>query len=110
MIPLAKVQKAFDDLIQADGVDCSFVLRDTTAFTIRGMARFQAENSLTDGLQQDKRKLSVMETRWRAAAPLGRNPEKGDQVTIHGHRYAVEEADPALMQNTILGWRIKLKG
>jgi hypothetical protein len=110
MIPYAKVENAFDEFIQSNGADCEFRLRTGEVFVIRGAARFQAEQGMTEGLQQDRRRLSVMEARWRAAAPTGRDPEKGDQVTVSGTRFAIQEADPAIVQNRVIGWRIKLKG
>ena len=102
------VASAFDARIQAEGVDCDFTLRSGETFTIRGVLRFQPEESRTDGIQADRRKLSVMESRWAAAAPANRNPEKGDRVVVMGQRFAIEEADPVFGGQQRIGWRIKL--
>ena len=103
------VRSAFDARIQADGVDCGFMLRSGETFTIRGVSRLQSEESRTDGLQIDQRKLSIMSHRWEAAAPAGRHPEKGDQVTVLEQRFAIDEADPVLVEQQRIGWRLKLK-
>lgn len=109
-IPIAKVRQAFDDLIQSEGHTCNFELRSGEKFAVKGALRFQAEDQLTDGINQDRRKLSIMASRWSAAAPPGRDPEKGDLVTVDGRRHRIMEADPALCSGQRLGWRIKLTG
>ena len=106
----ARVKQDFDSAMQSEGSDCAFVLRSGEQFTIKGVLRFLPEVTMTDGLHQDRRKLSVMADRWEAAAPANRDPEKGDQVTVHGRRFAVEEADPATGGNQVIGWRLRLKG
>ena len=112
MIPvdLSKVKSAFDTAIQQNGVDCTFTLRSGETFTIKGFLRFQREELLTEGMNQDRRKLSFMEDRWRVEAPIGRDPEKGDQVVVSGRRFAIEEADPQLFQDVVIGWRVRLMG
>lgn len=105
----ASVRTAFDTQIQAEGSDCDFLLRSGETFTLRGVLRFQPEESRTDGIQADRRKLSIMAHRWETAAPPGRLPEKGDQVIVEGQRFAIEEADPALGGQQRVGWRIKLR-
>lgn len=110
-IPVQQVISAFDAMIQGDGSDCTFTLRGGAAFTIKGVLRFTSENDLTAGLVQDNKKLSVMAHRWEKAVPVaGRIPEKGDQVTIDGHRYAIDEVNAALVSNVRIGWRITLRG
>ena len=99
------VRSAFDAQIQADGVDCDFTLRSGETFTIRGVLRFEPEESRTDGIQADRRKLSIMASRWEAAAPVNRHPEKGDRVAVMGQRFAIEEADPAIAGQERIGWR-----
>lgn len=105
-----QIKADFDAAIQAEGSDCAFTLRTGEQFVLRGTLRFLSEEGISDGLNQDRRKLSVMADRWENAAPASRNPEKGDQVVVHGRRFAVEEADPATGGNQVIGWRLRLKG
>lgn len=109
-IPWAKVKQAFDDMIENEGSLCEFRLRSGEVFSIKGVMRFTAEEQMTDGLSQDRRKLSIMADRWSAQAPPARDPEKGDQVVVDGRRHGIMEADPAVASGQRIGWRLRLTG
>jgi hypothetical protein len=109
-LPVAKIEAAFDSMINDAGSDCTFELYTGETFTVKGVLRFTPELGLTEGINHDSRKLSVMGKRWANVAPPDRFPEKGDQVTINGCKYAIEEADPAMVSGSMIGWRIKLRG
>lgn len=107
---VAAAKQVYEDGIAAMGSDCAFKLRTGETFTIRGVLRHQAEQSATDGINQDRRRLTVAADRWDAAAPPGRMPNKGDQVTIDGQRYGVMEADAVNMADLRIHYRIHLTG
>ena len=109
-VNVAKLISDFDTVIQDVGTVCDFTLRSGEQFQLRGVKAGLADEVMTDGLNQGNIKLSVIATRWAAAAPAGRKPEKGDQVRILGHRYAVMTSEPAFMANTMVGYRMRLRG
>lgn len=98
-----------DTFFQAEGQDVDVLLRDgVTTFTIKGMkAKLPVEN-LTDGLQQNAERMSVMASRWDAGA--GRAPEKGDQLTYDGRRQAIQSVSRALGGNQTIGYRLTVLG
>lgn len=104
-------RQKFEQGIAAMGGDCAFTLRGTgEKFSVKGVIKHQPEAELTGGINQDRRRLSVSDIDWSAAAPAGREPQKGDQVVIDGHRHAIMEADPVLMSGIRILWRIRLRG
>ena len=105
------VEQEFDKFLEANGSPCRFELADSKlTFTIKGGLRMQAEEPISAGINQEHRKLSVMAKRWKTAAPPGRDPQKGDRVTVDSHRFAIMEADPAVAGGVRIGWRLRLRG
>jgi hypothetical protein len=107
-IPWAKVLAAFDGMIQANGVDTDFTLMDGATFRLKAVPRFSPTLDMTTGLQQEGRQVSVMSARWDAVSP-GRPPQKGDQLAMLGKRFAIQDYDPVLADNRVIGYRIKLR-
>ena len=103
-------KQVYEDGINAAGVDCDFTLRTGQQFTIRGVIKYQAEQSMTDGVNQDRRRLTVAADTWDALAPAGQMPFKGDRVNIDGSRFAVMEADPVRMSDVKVVYRMRLTG
>lgn len=105
-----RVRADFDSVLQQEGTDTEFRLMSGEVFTLRARVRSSGEQDLTDGVSQDRRRVTVMAHRWDAAAPAGRSPQKGDQVVIDGRRHAVEEADPRLAGGIRITWNLVVKG
>ena len=106
----ASVINTFDTMVEQNGTACDFTLRDGTAFTIKGVLFNLADEQLTDGLNQDNARLQIMHKRWSAFVAPGRDPEKGDQVRIDGHRFAIQRVDRKLFQSVIVGYRMRIRG
>lgn len=103
------VEAAFDSMIEANGQDVDVVLRDgITTFSLKGVMRKAPVQNMTDGLQQEQDRLSVMRDRWDAGA--GRDPEKGDQVTLNGRRQAVQSVNAVGAGNRLIGFNLVLLG
>lgn len=76
----------------ANGSDCDFTLKDATAFTIKGTQGHRLDQQLTAGASQQQIRVRVLYDDWHQRAGAGRAPEKGDQFTMWGRRYQVQEA------------------
>lgn len=112
-INAAKIESDFDTFLQNNGVDADVTLHpEGTNFSIKvGPRRAQSDENLTDGLQQDRDRLTVMRTRWDAAA--GRAPQKGDLFVIAGRRRRAMEAQPVEFNNVTndtIAYNIRVTG
>lgn len=107
---ILRAKQAYEEGIDAAGVDCAFRLRTGEEFTIRGVIKYQGEQSMTDGVNQDRRRLTVAADTWDAAAPADQMPCKGDRVSIDGSRFAIMEADPVRMSDAKICYRMRLTG
>lgn len=104
-----QVEQDLDAFFQANGDDVSVLLNDgVTTFTVKGLQRKTPAENLTDGLQQEGDRLSVMAARWLAGA--GRAPEKGDLVTTNGHRQAVQAVNRKTVSNLTIGYNLTILG
>ena len=107
----AKVKQDFDSALQANGNDATVLLNDgVTTFTIRTTTVKRRGEDLTDGLQQENDRLSLMADRWEAGAGAGRMPQKGDIFEINGRRQAVLEANTVARDDTLIGYTVELRG
>lgn len=108
---LAPAVAAWDSFIQQNGNDTQVLLNDgVTTFTVKTAMRKRPVENLTDGLQQENDRLSVMASRWETGAGAGRMPEKGDILTINGRRQAIASANTVAMQDTLIAFNIELRG
>ena len=71
-----------------NGTIISVLRRSGATFTIRGFEKRTTGEPLTDGIDQHQYFVRVIASQWDAAA--GGVPEKGDQLTVYGRRYAIE--------------------
>ena len=112
----SQVEASFDAMFQNNGIPAQVTLHADpgagTTFSIQVfLRRAQADENLTDGLQQDRDRVSVMRQRWDNAAP--RPPQKGDLFVISGRRRRAMEAQPvecAGLSNDTIGYNIRVTG
>ena len=86
---LSKIKSTLTTAFLDMGHDADFVLRGGSTFTIKAVEGFRADQATTDGINQETHRIKVLADDWDANSP-GRQPEKGDQVTILGQRYAIQ--------------------
>lgn len=101
---------AWDSLIQSGGTPADWRLRDGTQFQLQIVRRSKPDENMTEGLQQQGFEIQFMASRWGAVAPPGRGPEKGDQVTLHGRRHAVERAKLVTVGGVDVGYIARVLG
>ncbi len=112
-INFTALENDFDTFLQNNGVDADVTLHDEgTQFTVKvGVRKAQVDENLTDGLQQNRDKLTVMRKRWDPAA--SRPPQKGDLFVISGRRRRAMEAQPVEFNgvtNDIIAYNIRISG
>ncbi len=99
----------FAQVFEASGVDAEVRLLDgVTTFKTKVTRRRAPVENLTDGLQQNANRVSLMAGPWIACA--GRAPMKGDQLVIDGRRQAVQSAQPVYGGNELVGYTLTVLG
>lgn len=89
MPSLQQVASDIRRMIQTHGTPADVRLRDGTTFRLSVVDGRDRSQPLTDGLDQGLRTLRFSATDWDTASP-GRPPQKGDQFTLRGQRFAVQ--------------------
>ena len=92
-------------VISVIGVDGDWALTSGETFTIKMAPRYRRNDPLTGGSSQELDILSIAYADWQ-----GRDPEKGDQVTVNGHKYTVQESRLVSFSNKPQGYRVQVKG
>ena len=80
----AQLKQAFD----AQGHTAAVVLKDGSTFSIKVTEGFRRDTSLTAGISAETHRIRFLADDWDAN--VTRPPEKGDQVSFNGHRYAIQ--------------------
>lgn len=102
---IAKLEQAFAE----NGTPMDVVLRGQGgSFQIKGTMSKLTPDDLTEGLTQQGTKVRLLATDWDVAA--GREPEKGDQLTIWTRRYAVQTWYRRGIGSSLLMYVMVLKG
>lgn len=102
-----------DDAFESEGATVDVLLRDGGGtFSVKMMRRKIPTENLTDGLQQNSELVSVMASRWFTGAGVGREPEKGDQITWQttGRRQAIQVSTAAMGGEDVIGFRLTVLG
>lgn len=108
---LAKAVKAWDDFVQQNGSVATVTLRDGTTFDVTMVERGRNPNEdVTDGISARRATLQCMYSRWAAAAPANRDPEKGDRVRINDRVRAISSVERKSMGSVDIGWLLRLVG
>jgi hypothetical protein len=89
VIGLGNAKAALREMYSANGVPVDVRLRDGTEFEVKAFFGPLTERDLTAGAPQNGYRLRFLGETWDAASP-GRMPQKGDQITLHGRRSAIE--------------------
>ena len=66
--------------------------------------------SITDGLDQQRYRVTVMASVWDAGAGGGRPPQKGDLVVVQGRRHMVDRVTRATAGDTVLAYVMFMEG
>lgn len=102
---------AFDQMIQTNGSTADVTLRNGTQFSMRMALRGRNPNEpLTDGISERRAWAQFMASRWEAAAPADRDPEKGDHVTMNGRRRAISSVEVRAIDDVRVVFLILLEG
>jgi hypothetical protein len=97
-------------MIENSGNNTAFTLHTGEKFTIKTVRKKKPDENITEGLQQNGFELQFMAKRWSASAPVGRNPEKGDQVVVDGRRFALESSKAITYGDIRIGYIARVLG
>lgn len=104
-----QLKRVFSEQIGSMGISADVTLHDGgVPFCVSVVRRRAPTENLTDGLQQNGERVSVMADPWLDNAR--RAPQKGDQLTIDNHRYAIQTAKPVYGGETLIGYTLTVLG